>query len=97
MTYKLIDIQLFKTKYAIKCQESQVETLKSAAIELTQKVKKIQKKSNLSLSDSVLLTALNLCGEQIDHIKNPASILTNEEEETFHSLNMKLNNALSST
>lgn len=96
MTHQIITLKLFGKEHQIQCEDTQVEILKSAAVSLSKKTKKIQQKSNLSLDNAILLTALNLCGEQISTQKKNESKLTKQEEIIIESLNKNITDALAS-
>jgi len=93
MTHQIITIKLLGSEHQIKCAPEKEQTLKAAAVELTKKVKSVQKKSNLSLSEATLLTALNLCGEQIEQ-NQTANAFSEKQSDLLKSLSQKVNAAL---
>lgn len=97
MTHQIVTIKLLGSEHKIKCDASQEELLKAAAIELSKKVKKARQKNNLSLNDATLLTALNLCAEQLGQQQKNTSPFSEEERQTLDSLNKKINIALTET
>ena len=90
MNQEIITLRLLDKEHQIKCDRTQVETLKSAAILLTQKVKQEQNKHQLSLANATLLTALNLCGEQITNDKETLNTFSNEQKDALSALNQQI-------
>tara|TARA_B110000908_G_C10170346_1_gene410513 strand:+ start:71 stop:361 length:291 start_codon:yes stop_codon:yes gene_type:complete len=94
MNQKIITLRLLDKDHQIKCDESQVETLKSAAILLSEKVKQEQNKYQLSLTNATLLAALNLCGEQIKLKKYTFNTFSQEQKDTLNELNQQITSAI---
>lgn len=94
MNQEVITLRLLDKAHQIKCDSSQVDTLKSAAILLNKKVKQEQDKHQLSLPDATLLAALNLCGEQIAHNTEKANTFSNEEKEMLQALNQQVESVI---
>lgn len=93
MNQTVITVRLCNENYKIKCEKSQVETLQAAAELLSSKISSLQESSKLSTSNATLLTALNLCGEQLTQEKQNS--FSNEQKNRLNQLNQKITTLLS--
>jgi len=93
MNQTVITVRLCNEDYKIKCEKSQVETLQVAAELLTSTIASLQESSKLSTANAALLTALNLCGEQLAQQKQNA--FSDDQKNTLDKLNQRVETLLS--
>lgn len=94
MKQTIVTVKLFDQEYKIKCDEKEVDILESAAELLVAKVKHVQDTHKLSIANATLLTALNLCGEQLNQRQEAINSFSNEQKHTLNLLNQKIATAL---
>lgn len=92
-------INVLDKSYTIRCPQENQETLEQAAHLLENSVKKYQSETNISLNDALVLTALNLCGENLTqhHLNSSTNLiegLDNEQIDKIAALSEQIQHVL---